>query len=150
LDVRWNIQVRLGSNYEMKLRPSLLSVALLFVTGISASGQESQGLKPSATNRTGKQAKPITISCSFCVDGAVSSPKPEYPKTARYVNAAGPVSVEILIDERGNVISAKAVSGHPLLRPASVKAALKAKFPPTYIDRKPARVRTTIVYNYVK
>lgn len=74
-------------------------------------------------------------------------PKPPYPA---HLNVKSVVSVRILINEHGNVILAKAVSGHPLLRAASVKAASKAKFSPLYIGGKPVRVRTTIVYRFEK
>ena len=75
--------------------------------------------------------------------------KPEYPKSASYVRASGSVEVEIVIDENGNVESAEAVSGHPLLRPAAVKAALESKFQPTYLSGKPVKVRDYIVYNFI-
>ena len=74
--------------------------------------------------------------------------KPEYPEAAIYVKASGSVGVEIIIDENGNVESAEAVSGHPLLRPASIKAALNSKFQPTYLSGKPVKVRSYIVYNF--
>lgn len=75
--------------------------------------------------------------------------KPQYPAAARAVNASGAVKVEILIDEKGNVVSAKAISGHPLLRAASEKAALESKFPPTFLDGKAVKVSGTILYNFV-
>lgn len=50
-------------------------------------------------------------------------PKPEYPSAAFVVHASGAVNVRVTIDEEGNIISAEATSGHPLLRSASVEAA---------------------------
>lgn len=75
--------------------------------------------------------------------------KPEYPKSARYVKASGAVVVQVLIDEKGNVTTAEAVSGHPLLRSASVKAALDSKFSQTILEGKPVKVQGVIVYNFV-
>src|SRR5678816_1571975 len=46
---------------------------------------------------------------------AISLPKPAYPPIARAAHASGTVVVQVTIDENGNVISARAVSGHPLL-----------------------------------
>jgi outer membrane biosynthesis protein TonB len=43
----------------------------------------------------------------------------------------------VTIDETGNVISAKAVSGHPMLKIEAEKAARDAKFNPTLL-RQPA------------
>ncbi len=48
---------------------------------------------------------------------------PVYPPTAYAVGVRGEVVVDIKIDPEGKVISAKAISGHPLLRQAGVKAA---------------------------
>lgn len=75
--------------------------------------------------------------------------RPKYPAAARAVKAGGSVSVQVLIDEEGTVISAKPVSGHPLLYSESVKAAFESKFSPTLIDRKPVKVSGIITYNFV-
>lgn len=64
-------------------------------------------------------------------------PQPVYPPEAREQAISGSVTVEIQIDEEGNVISATAVYGHPLLRAAAEEAAMKAKFRPTVIDGQP-------------
>ena len=57
--------------------------------------------------------------------------KPSYPAAALAVRAMGEVVVEVKIDKTGNVTSAKAVSGHPLLRKASEQAALQSAFEPS-------------------
>ncbi|HEY0429796.1 MAG TPA: TonB family protein [Pyrinomonadaceae bacterium] len=61
---------------------------------------------------------------------ATSLPKPVYPPAARAVKATGEVRVQVKVDEKGNVTSAKAESGHPLLRQAAEQAAKQAKFKP--------------------
>lgn len=80
---------------------------------------------------------------------AKSLPRPEYPPAARAVRAGGTVMVQVTIDENGDIVSASAVSGHPLLRPAAVKAAREAKFAPTSVDGNPVRVTGVLVYNFV-
>src|SRR2546421_653030 len=62
---------------------------------------------------------------------ATSLPSPAYPPAAKAVNAEGAVSIQVLIDEGGNIIAATAVSGHPLLRAAAEAAAREAKFSQT-------------------
>jgi TonB family protein len=79
---------------------------------------------------------------------AISLPKPPYPPAARAVKASGAVTVQVLIDEAGNVISAEAVSGHPLLRAASVEAARSAQFSPTRLSGQPVKVSGVITYNF--
>src|SRR5882724_13619562 len=54
---------------------------------------------------------------------ALSLPEAVYPDIARAARAQGDVAVKIVIDEGGNVVSATAVSGHPLLRAAAASAA---------------------------
>ncbi len=90
------------------------------------------------------------ISCGMCNSKAISLPQPEYSPAAKAVGARGKVSVQIVIDENGNVESAKAISGNPLLYAESVKAALKAKFEQTTLSGNPVKVSSTIVYNFVK
>jgi len=80
---------------------------------------------------------------------ALSLPKPAYPSAARAVNASGAVNVQIVIDEQGNIVSATAVSGHPLLRQAAEQAAIEAKFSPTLLSGQPVRVSGILVYNFV-
>ncbi len=77
-------------------------------------------------------------------------PKPPYPAPAKAVNASGAVNVQVTIDEAGNVISAKAVTGHPLLRQAAEDAARKAKFTPTYLSKTAVKVNGLIVYNFTR
>jgi len=74
--------------------------------------------------------------------------KPEYPAAARAVKAAGAVNVQVTIDEQGNVISASAVSGHPLLRAAAEKAARESSFAATILQGQPVKVTGVIVYNF--
>jgi TonB family protein len=79
---------------------------------------------------------------------AVMLIKPEYPAAAKAVNASGTVSVQVTVDEEGNVISAAAIGGHPLLQSAAVKAAQQSKFKPTLLSGQPVRVTGIITYNF--
>jgi len=80
---------------------------------------------------------------------ASSLPKPDYPAAAAAVRAGGAVAVQVLVDENGDVIFAKAVSGHPLLRAAAVKAAREAKFSPTMLSGEQVKVSGVVTYNFV-
>ena len=96
-------------------------------------------------------AKPVpkTISGGVVNGKATNLVKPPYPAAARAVRAAGAVNVQVTIDESGNVISASAVSGHPLLRAAAVSAARSSKFSPTMLSGQAVKVTGVIVYNFV-
>lgn len=76
-------------------------------------------------------------------------PAPVYPAAAKAVNASGTVSVEVIIDEQGNIVSARAVSGHPLLKGAAEEAARAAEFAPTRLSGALVRVKGIITYNFI-
>ncbi len=80
---------------------------------------------------------------------AISLPEPAYPPVAKAVHAGGLVPVQVVVDETGKVISAEAVSGHPLLRQAAATAAKQARFTPTMVSGHPVKVTGTITYNFV-
>jgi protein TonB len=80
---------------------------------------------------------------------AISLPKPAYPAIAKSAHAAGTVTVQVLIDENGNVVAAHAVSGHPLLQAVAVQAARSARFSPTKLSGQPVKVSGVITYNFV-
>lgn len=82
-------------------------------------------------------------------DKAISLPEPVYPSAARAVMAYGAVRVQVTIDENGDVTSAFAISGHPLLRAASTAAARQAKFVPTTIDGKTVKFTGTILFIFI-
>jgi protein TonB len=80
---------------------------------------------------------------------AISKPQPAYPPIAKAARASGTVTVQIVVDESGRVISASAVSGHPLLQQAAVAAARQARFSPTLLSGQPVKVSGVITYNFV-
>lgn len=80
---------------------------------------------------------------------AITLPKPDYPDEARAARAAGTVVVQITVDEYGNVIAARAVSGHQMLHQASVSAARGARFAPTFLMGEAVKVTGVITYNFV-
>lgn len=128
----------------------------------SSGGGFTQAEKPAEVAKTEDTTKPPPppppppapkpnkpISKGVINGSATSLPKPPYPAAARAVRAAGAVNVQVLIDENGNVVSASAVSGHPLLRQAAEQAARSAKFKPTLLSGQAVKVNGVIVYNFV-
>ena len=73
---------------------------------------------------------------------------PVYPPLAQAARVSGAVVVEVTIDEEGKVLSARAVSGHPLLRDAAVDAARGWEFTPTTLSGVPVKVIGTITFNF--
>ncbi|MEJ7861775.1 MAG: energy transducer TonB [Pyrinomonadaceae bacterium] len=80
---------------------------------------------------------------------AVNLPTPAYPPTARQVRASGRVTVQVLVDEGGNVISAKATGGHPMLRAPAEAAARQSRFNPVKVNDRSVQVTGVVLYNFI-
>lgn len=98
---------------------------------------------------TPKRPEIQRLPSSVITGKAISKPAPPYPKIAVATRTQGPVNVEILIDESGRVISARAVDGHAVLRGAAEQAARQARFTPTILGGRPVKVSGVITYNFV-
>jgi TonB family protein len=80
---------------------------------------------------------------------AIELPKPPYPAIAKQMHLQGLVSVQVLIDETGRVVSARAISGSPFLAVEAQRAAYQARFSPTFIGDQPVKVSGVITYNFL-
>ncbi|HWP55049.1 MAG TPA: energy transducer TonB [Pyrinomonadaceae bacterium] len=79
---------------------------------------------------------------------AIALPAPTYPDIARRMRQAGKVEVEVIVDENGKVISARATAGPSVLRDVAVEAALRARFTPTKLSGQPVKISGRIDYNF--
>lgn len=79
---------------------------------------------------------------------AISLPPPTYPDAARRLRIGGVVTVDVIVDETGKVISAVATGGHALLREVAMQAALRARFSPTKLSGQPVKVSGSINYKF--
>jgi len=91
--------------------------------------------KPKGPVRVGGAVKPPRL---------IFGPAPEYPILARQSRVQGTVVIDAVIDEHGNVIGEKIVSGHPLLVQAALKAVSQRKYEPTILDGEPTPVNLTV------
>lgn len=94
--------------------------------------------------------KPILrpVSGGVLNGAATYLPPPMYPETAKRMRTSGVVTVEVVIDENGKVISANAANGPSTLREAAIQAALRARFSPTKLSGQPVKVFGTISYKF--
>jgi periplasmic protein TonB len=93
--------------------------------------------------------KVVRLSPTVLISKAISLPKPNYPAMAKQIRLQGSVNVQVFIDETGKVISARVISGHPLLVPEAQRAATQARFSPTMIGDHAVKVSGVITYNFV-
>jgi len=80
---------------------------------------------------------------------AVNLTTPAYPAAAKAMRASGRVTVQVMVDESGNVLSAKAVNGHPLLRQSAEAAALQSRFNPIKLNNQAVSATGILVYNFI-
>lgn len=106
---------------------------------------------PSATPRTSPTADPGNrpVNAGILNSRAINLPKPAYPQTAKQMHAVGQVAVQVLLDEAGNVTSAKATSGNLLLRAPAEAAARQSKFNPVLVNSQPVPASGIVLYNFV-
>ena len=98
---------------------------------------------------TPERKKEIRVSPGVLSGKMIYKPTPAYPAIAKAARVSGPVNVEVLIDEQGNVVSARAVGGQTLLRVAAEQAARQARFSPTKLGDQPVKVSGVITFNFV-
>jgi protein TonB len=104
---------------------------------------------PTPTPSPVKPRQQIRVSSSVISSKIISKPAPAYPTLAKQAGVQGAVTVEILVDEQGRVVSAQATNGHPLLRAAAQQSAYQARFSPTSISGQPVKVSGMITYNFI-
>lgn len=139
------------------MRLKILFILLVGLSSVGIWGQTPTGSpQPPADYRGPVVAPdgPIGMKIPSQISGGVlngkakSLPKPTYPAAALAANVTGMVTVQVVIDEAGNVVSAKAVNGHGLLRDESEIAAMQARFSPTTLQGNPVKVSGVITYNF--
>jgi TonB family protein len=105
---------------------------------------------PSATPRPSPSDDPgnRAVNAGVLNGRAINLPKPAYPPIARQARASGQVAVQVLLDEGGNVLSARATSGHPMLRAPAEAAARQSRFNPVRIGDRSVKATGILLYNF--
>ena len=108
-------------------------------------------LKDDAPPATKKQETPEKRVANIGVANsrAISLPEPVYPPLAKAAGIEGVVTVDILIDETGRVMTARATSGNTLLRQEAERAAARARFTPTLLSQQPVKAKGIITFNFI-
>ena len=88
------------------------------------------------------------------VGGRVKEPRlitrvdPRYPPLAIQTHLQGTVIVDAIIDEHGDVIEVKVVSGPPLLIQSAMDAVRHWKYEPTYLNDEPVPVQLNVTVQF--
>ncbi len=99
-------------------------------------------------DNTPEPPKIIRKSGGVLQGSAIKRVEPVYPPLAKAAEVSGPVVVEVTVDEDGNVIAARAITGHPLLKDSAVAAARQWRFTPTMLSGVYVKVIGTITFNF--
>ena len=73
---------------------------------------------------------------------------PVYPPLARDSRISGTVVIDAVIDEHGNVVQVRVISGHPLLIDAALKAVLQWRYEPTTLNGQPVSVELQVQVHF--
>jgi protein TonB len=92
--------------------------------------------------------RPVRIGGNVRPPRLITGPPAIYPVLARQSHVQGMVVIDAIIDEHGNVIQEKVVSGHPLLLEAALKAVRERKYEPTILDGEPTPVDLRVEVNF--
>jgi protein TonB len=76
------------------------------------------------------------------------SPAPKYPALAESAHVHGAVLIEATINEKGDVVNARAIQGHPLLLQEALRTVMLWKYAPTYLNGVPFPVEMTVTVNF--
>jgi protein TonB len=93
--------------------------------------------------------KPVRVGGDVKPPRLISGPAPDYPILAKQSRIGGVVVIEAIIDEHGNVVEVRAISGHPLLIPPAMKAVSQRKYEPTVLDGQatPVNLRVEVTFH---
>lgn len=103
---------------------------------------------PPVVERKEPAPRKVTLSSRVLTGKAIRRVEPKYPPLAIQASVSGDVEVEVVVDESGRVVSARAITGHPLLRASSVAAARGWIFSPTLLGEVPVKVVGTITFKF--
>lgn len=110
--------------------------------------EEEAALAAAQKPQTPSPVAPKSVELGSMIAQAVKMVVPIYPPIARQSSIAGQVTVQITINEKGEVTAAKAVSGPAMLRSASEEAARKTRFKPALINNEAVKASGYVVYSF--
>ena len=91
-----------------------------------------------------KPKAPIRVGGHIRAPKLIYRPDLNYPILAKQAHVSGVVVIDAVLDEQGNVIEMKIVSGPPLLYAAALNQVKQWKYEPTYLNDVPISVQMII------
>jgi periplasmic protein TonB len=97
---------------------------------------------------SGKTNAPLRVGGRVRPPRPIIQTKPEYPALARQAHIRGQVEIDAVLDDHGNVVEMKIVSGPPVLYQAALDALKKWKYEPTYLNDQPVAVQMLVTISF--
>jgi TonB family protein len=91
-----------------------------------------------------RKADPVRVGANVQESKILRKVDPVYPELAKRARVAQMVTLEVIVDEEGNVTSVNVKKGHPLLDQAATDAVKQWKYSPTLLNGYPVPVITTV------
>jgi TonB family protein len=140
------------SRSVMSVVRTLIAIAFVITLTVCAAAQTKRHRRRPAVGR----APFVPSGCVIMppLDGGsldgkeLESSAPVYPAGVREKRISGSVVVEVLVDEKGLVSSARALRGPYLLHQAAVEAARRTRFPVTSLSDRPVQVKGLLTYKF--
>jgi periplasmic protein TonB len=117
------------------------------VIGGVIGGVNTKVVAPLAPKSTGPKA-PVRVGGRVREPRLITRVDPTYPPLARQTHMQGVVIIDAILDEQGNVMEAKIVSGPPLLIQSALDAVKKWKYEPTYLNDQPVPVQLNVTVTF--
>ena len=99
-----------------------------------------------ATPNVAADKTPLRVTSVVLQGKAIERRTPTYPALAKTAGVQDAVAVEVVISPEGRVESARAISGHPMLRSTAEEAARAWRFQPTSLNGVAVRVTGVITF----
>jgi len=95
-----------------------------------------------ATLFAAQRAEPIRVSDGMQATKIIKKVEPAYPELARHVPVRGPVILDVVANEKGEVVDVKIVKGgNPMVQMPVYEAVKQWRYSLTYVDGKPVSVK---------
>ena len=90
----------------------------------------------------GQQSSPTRVSDSDQEKKLIKKVEPVFHEKAQFVSVRGPVILEVVANEKGEVVEAKVVKGgNPVVQKPVADAVKQWRYSPTYVDGKAVSVK---------
>jgi len=93
-------------------------------------------------------AAPVVIGGDVQPARLLSSVPPVYPQLARAQRISGDVTLDLLVDGKGNVSATRVISGSPLLHQAAAEAVKQWKYKPALLNGQPTSMHLIVTVQF--